>query len=107
MAHWRDKERYANDPVFRARVLQRNEESRIRTTYGLEPAEYYAMLDAVGHVCELCGQAPGGRKLCIDHDHENGKIRGMLCTPCNSALSRFGDTTEAIDKLRAYTERTK
>jgi Recombination endonuclease VII/NUMOD3 motif len=60
--------------------------------------------------CEICGRLPEGKgpakSLHFDHDHKTLKIRGMLCTKCNTGLGLFNDDLVllqfAIDYLRAY-----
>ena len=37
-------------------------------------------------VCALCKTAPNGRRLDVDHNHETGEIRGLLCNHCNRML---------------------
>lgn len=65
------------------------------------------MYDEQGGVCALC-QTPDrtGRhgKLSVDHCHETGRVRGLLCTACNSALGLLGDTPKAMERVLAYLE---
>jgi len=63
------------------------------------------MVDAVDGKCEICGNAEEG--LCVDHCHETGQIRGVLCRRCNRAIGQLGDNLEAVRKAVAYLERTK
>jgi hypothetical protein len=55
--------------------------------------------------CAVCRELPppGGR-LCVDHDHETGQIRGLLCAGCNSALGQMRERPDAICRLAAYAE---
>ena len=46
------------------------------------------------------------KNLCIDHDHKTGKIRGVLCTRCNTALGMLLDDAEKIVGLEKYLSRT-
>lgn len=50
--------------------------------------------------CAICFKVPD-RRLDVDHNHETGKFRGLLCNNCNRTLGQFGDTPEKF--LRAYT----
>ena len=51
--------------------------------------------------CWICGST--GR-LCIDHCHESGKARGLLCTKCNSAIGMFDDDIERMKRAMQYLE---
>ena len=50
--------------------------------------------------CEACGRAD--RRLCIDHDHDTKKPRGLLCHNCNTALGLLSDNVQEILKLSQY-----
>lgn len=66
--------------------------------YGITYAEYEEMVQEQGGRCLLCGRK---QKLCIDHDHESGEIRGLLCRICNSRLGWWETNRELIE---AYLE---
>lgn len=71
--------RYANDPDKRAK----NRAFAIKR-YGMTSERYEEMLAAQGGVCAICrGCCVTGQRLCIDHDHETGKVRALLCRKCN------------------------
>lgn len=74
-----------------------------RWRYGITPAEYDAIKDRQGGACAICGVIP--KLLFIDHSHTKGKVRGLLCHRCNTALGFFGDNItrirRAIEYLRA------
>lgn len=78
--------------------------SKIRLSqikYNLTEEEYEA-LPNLPKACEVCGNT---ENLCIDHDHITGKVRGVLCSRCNSALGLLGDSKEVILKLASYIEK--
>ena len=67
--------------------------------------EYDFILEKQEGKCAICGASDNfGRYLCVDHSHETGKIRGLLCNPCNQALGLLKDNVgilnNAIDYLR-------
>ncbi len=77
-------------------------------TYGLTRSAYDAMLSAQGGVCAICSQ-PEMRimrgkvaALSVDHCHETGKVRGLVCNRCNVGLQMFRDDPEIIAKAAAY-----
>lgn len=71
--------------------------------YGLTPERWHALHDAADGKCGICGKET--HDLCIDHDHQTGEIRGLLCDPCNTGLGLFKDNPvilrAAIRYLRA------
>lgn len=90
--------RYAADPIFRAYHRTRHLERR----YGLSREDYHKLLIAQNFCCKLCDNSmldPDGRvhNLCVDHDHQTGRIRGLLCKFCNSKLGWFENRREQIE----------
>jgi len=80
--------------------------SQLRTKYGLSPEQYEAML--LDARCAICGtqEWPGrGNKPHIDHCHTTGRVRGLLCKDCNTALGMFNDDPVRLRAAAAYLER--
>lgn len=75
---------------------------RYSRRYGVEPEDYFALLAGQGGVCAICRQAPKQGPLHIDHDHADGRVRGLLCRPCNLGLGNFGDDPDRITAAMAY-----
>lgn len=80
--------------------------SYLKRTYGISLEEYDAMLAAQGGGCAICG-SPGRDyiSLHVDHDHETGDIRGLLCFTCNNALGDLGDSFERMLRAAEYLDR--
>jgi len=74
---------------------------RLRRLYKLSPAEYEEMLRAQDGVCAICRQTPP-YPLYIDHCHRTGRVRGLLCAPCNTGLGMFRDSPERAMRAAAY-----
>lgn len=91
---WRDK----NPDKLHAYVLKHH--------YGLSPADLDRMLEAQGGGCAICGSADalrkGSKRLCIDHDHATGAIRGLLCHPCNVGLGAYRDDPKLLANAIQY-----
>lgn len=70
-------------------------------SYGINKATYDALLARSKGVCELCGQEEQrqNRKLCIDHNHETGAIRGILCNGCNILVGHVEARQSLREKL--------
>lgn len=87
----------------KADLREQSWERRLISTYGITAEEYWAIYKFQGGVCYICRRAKGtGRKrLSVDHDHETGYIRGLLCGPCNlDVLGHLRDEPEAF--LRGF-----
>lgn len=70
--------------------------------YGLTITQYEAMLADQSGGCAICGTKPDGKRLAIDHCHTTGKVRGLLCAPCNWGLGYFRDNTNLLHKAVKY-----
>lgn len=84
--------------------------SRLRTKYGIELEDLIALTDTQGGKCRICAKvlqlyAPDRRKgnvACVDHDHDTGQIRGILCSHCNRGLGLFMDSRPFIESAALY-----
>lgn len=72
--------------------------------YNITPAGYAALLATQGGRCPGCGATAGrkGQRLCVDHDHSSGAVRGLLCDGCNQALGHARDRPEVLRRLAHY-----
>lgn len=106
---WQDEKKrakqqaaYKASPKNRKKSLaQLNLESRCRLV-GITTEEYYRLVDLQHGMCAMGGC--DRTKLVIDHCHSTGKIRGLLCSPHNSALGVFGDCADGLRLALAYLE---
>ena len=65
--------------------------------------ELYAYLKRTqDNKCVICGMSPYGRELVIDHDHNTGVVRGLLCVTCNAGLGLFKDRVDLLEKAIHY-----
>lgn len=88
----------------RASEMQRN--WRLLNQYGITAADYDRMLADQGGACAICGALSGGRweTLAVDHCHTTGRVRGLLCTPCNQGIGLLRDSVERIHAAISYLE---
>lgn len=76
---------------------------KLRYRYGIEPEQYDALTAAQSGGCAVCGARPkGGEHLHVDHDHESGSVRGLLCPSCNKGLGHFQDDAERMRAAIRY-----
>ena len=76
--------------------------------YGLTLEGYFDLLQKQRGGCAICG-SPGGpddKRLHVDHCHETGGVRGLLCSPCNVTLGMFRDDPERLRAAADYLETT-
>lgn len=97
------KRRREEDPEAHTLKLRKQ---TLMKGYGLTLEDFDRMLEAHNHVCAICGKPESFREnLTIDHCHTTGRVRGLLCTNCNSAIGKLGDTSVAVSKAVAYLQR--
>lgn len=91
------------------RTQEDNWERSIKSKFGVDREEYHSMLDKQGGKCGLCGDAvcQSGKRLAVDHCHETGAVRGVLCYNCNTGLGKFRDNPEVLRKAAEWIERFK
>jgi len=100
---WFEKLPWRHDDLarnVRDLALQRN--------YDISIEDYDEMLEKQGGVCAICANpetvcVKGTPKiLSVDHDHKTGKVRGLLCRSCNTALGSFKDSQALLQKASEY-----
>lgn len=52
--------------------------------------------------CKICGEVSNSRELAVDHCHETGKIRGLLCSNCNTGIGLFLDDPSRLQAAIEY-----
>jgi len=83
----------------------RRKQGKLLRQYGLTFKQYEAMLTACGGRCQICGGEPNGHgQLHVDHCHETGKVRGLLCGSCNMGLGNLGDNAASLRRALEYLE---
>jgi len=69
----------------------------IAKQYGLTKDDYQRLISRCSGLCEICRCPPVTKvRLVIDHDHATGKVRGLLCDKCNTAIGKLGDSTGSL-----------
>lgn len=96
-----NRKAYAHPDGRRRRAVR---ECRFKAKYGITIAEYDRLWFLQGGLCAICQQPEtakqryGLKRLCVDHEHVSGRVRGLLCQRCNQMIGHGGDN---IDLLKA------
>lgn len=108
------KKLYRSDPAFRERIKAANRKActtprwrdwYYRNRFGISLEAFNALWLAQGEKCALCGTGNlKGRELAVDHDHSTGKVRGILCKLCNTAVGLLKDDASLMRRAADYVE---
>lgn len=75
--------------------------SKYRLTWDM----YLQILDSQGGKCPICAvplDSKDARRAVVDHCHSTGKVRGVLCSSCNTSLGKFRDSVEILERAIQY-----
>ena len=88
----------------REKHRQANTKYRLKKLYGLTPQAWQRMFDAQGCVCKCCGspEAKAKNGWHVDHCHESGLVRGILCQQCNVMIGCAADDPVTLIKGAEY-----
>jgi len=71
---------------YRVRNKETKRDKHLKRKFNLTLQEYNKILKKQGGVCAICRNKESNKSLAVDHNHKNGKVRGLLCTNCNITL---------------------
>lgn len=80
-------------------------DSVLWSKYRIRLSDFDRMYEEQDGRCAICNTDPTGthyEKLCVDHDHATGKVRGLLCRECNFGLGKFADDPDRLLSAAAY-----
>ena len=80
---------------------------RLKSLYNLSIEEYNNLLQKQNNVCAICGKEKASFKnmtlpLCVDHNHQTNKVRGLLCNKCNSMIGLANESLEILKNAIVY-----
>ena len=96
----------------RAKLRYSNGDSyavRLKKLYNLSVEDYEELYAQARGSCQVCGvkESDLNKRLAVDHCHATGKVRGLLCSKCNTALGQLGDDLDRISSLYSYLKEHK
>jgi hypothetical protein len=83
---------------------ERFRDIHLRSKYGISADDYDELLSAQGGCCAICGatESSKGKAMAVDHCHDTGRVRGILCGKCNSAIGLLGDDPNLLARGAEY-----
>jgi hypothetical protein len=104
-AKWRARIKAENPEL----VTQQNRKWALKKVFGMTVEEFEMLLAEQNGGCAICGGPPvaGKKNLSVDHDHETGANRGLLCGLCNFALCRVEQDAGWGEKALRYLHKYK
>jgi hypothetical protein len=99
------EKRNATKRRWRQNNPDKHKNAVLKRTYGISLEQYNQILAAQGEVCGICMSATVsncGRRLSVDHNHETGKVRGLLCGRCNSMLGFIDEHPGTLERAAAW-----
>jgi len=113
----RNRKYYAEHPEkhrernrkWQAEHPEKGREREYRRNYGITIEDYERRLVEQDGKCAICGEPPsvGGKRLSVDHDHETGKIRALLCQRCNLVVGGLKESAAFARLVADYLEKHK
>lgn len=86
------------------RNKERSRDAKILKTYGLTRERFDQIVQEQGGVCAICHENRNyrGERLYVDHDHETGIVRGLLCSGCNVAIGYLRNNPFLAEAVAGY-----
>lgn len=81
---------------------ERRKDYSLKQHYGISLTDYQQMLTMQASGCAICGEWPGCRALHVDHCHETGDVRGLLCHGCNVGIGHLRDDPGLLERAAQY-----
>lgn len=96
----------AQQAAYQREWYQRNKARRreyfLQRNYGISSITYAKMLEEQNGLCAICQGECVRQTLSVDHNHDTGKVRGLLCDRCNRGLGYFKDDPQLIEAAINY-----
>ena len=81
---------------------RRSYKYNLKKNYGMTLEDYDRMSEEQGHVCAVCKQGPDRDRFVVDHNHDTGEVRGLLCNGCNTCLGQLKDNPDLLRAAAKY-----
>lgn len=111
--HIKEMKKYKINMILKNPLYYRN--SQLKSLFGITIEQYQKLRKKQNDVCAICGKKETVfdkrinqvRSLSVDHCHKTGKVRGLLCQNCNTAIGRWKDDIKIMKKAIKYLEKKR
>lgn len=103
------QDRYRSTEKYKVKAKQYYIERDLKKRFGITIEEYNEMFNKQNGICLICGkhQSEIKKRFAVDHNHETGKIRGLLCGKCNPLLGYADDNINILLSAINYLNNNK
>ena len=93
-----------NGAAWRAANKELIRSYSLRRLYGIDLEDFNRMLEEQGHLCKVCSvsEPRGNGTWHVDHCHETGVVRGLLCSACNTGIGKLKDSSSVVLSALRY-----
>ena len=92
--------------IYTGIIASSMSDRRRQLNYGLTDLQFQTMMLVQCGTCAVCSEIfeseTRGKEPCVDHDHETGRVRGLLCHSCNKGIGHLKDSSEILMAAMAY-----
>lgn len=92
--------------AHRSEILEKRKPTTRLRLYGLRPGEFSDLLVRQSDACAVCRTPFAGIAPNVDHDHETGRVRGLLCHRCNLMLGHSRDSATILRVAAEYLDKS-
>lgn len=106
----RQKRYWNSTPHLHAKRAKQNHKTSLKLKYGMSVDQYWEMYESQNGCCAICKSNESGSRhklLSVDHDHDTGVVRGLLCNTCNRGIGLLKDSPEVLSSAIEYLTRRK
>ena len=99
MRNWYARNKQKHIARVKESKSHNSKRARLMSLYGLTEEEFYSLKNKYDGMCWCCRER---KATCVDHCHKTGRVRGILCMACNTAIGKLGDDIEGLQKAIRY-----
>jgi hypothetical protein len=98
--------RNSREKTYKKPSYEKRRQYMLKHKYNITPTDYNVFYEEQQGCCAICGvhQSKLEKPLAVDHCHDTGQVRGLLCFDCNTGIGKLKDSIELLKKALQYLE---